>query len=199
MFIKLSLNVNYRKNILITSGFSFLIFIILVFCLERNQRNFLNILSILGTILSVMGILIAYFQILSIKKIAIETSIKVNENIALNNKIIMLSDLSRKAAMVDEIQGYLRDDKIELCILRMKDLKVILNSLRNQDQYASLVSKKDFKNVFENFNIDLDNFQSFQLNSKYKIDKTMISKNLEALSTLFLSVENKLKITNYDF
>lgn len=189
---------NYRQRTIFIVVFSFFIFIILVLCLGETQRSFINILSLFGTTLSLMGIVIAYFQILSVKQIALDTSTKVNENIILNNRIIMLSDLSRKAAMVDEIQGYLRDDKIEMCILRMKDLKVILNNLRNQEQYNILVSKKEFKNVFENFNIDLNNFQSFQLNPKLKIDKSIISRNLEELSTIFLSVEVKLKITNYD-
>ncbi|MFW0716217.1 hypothetical protein [Pedobacter sp. N23S346] len=189
---------SYRQKILIVVVISLAITVVLFFCLSPEERNFINFLAIIGFILSIVGLIIAYIQILSIKEIAINTQNKINENITLNNNIIMLSDLSRKAAMVDEIQGYLRDDKIEMCILRMKDLKVILNSLKNQEQYNSLVSKREFKTVFENFNIDLDNFQTFQLKAKGKIDRSIISKNLELLSTIFLSVEVKLKTTNHD-
>jgi len=192
------LGLNYRQKIFSVIGISLSTTVILFFFLSPEERSFLNVLGIIGFILSVLGIIIAYIQILSIKQISLETQRKVNENLVLNNNIIMLSDLSRKVAMIDEIQGYLRDDKIEMCILRMRDLKVILNSLRNQEHYTSLVSKKEFKNVFENFNIDLDNFQTFQLKPKGKIDKSIISRNLETLSTIFLSVEVKLKITNYD-
>jgi len=166
--------------------------------LPDKDRSFINILSIIGFLLSILGVLIAYFQILSIKEITIETQKQINENIRLNNNFLMLSDLSRKAAMVDEIQGYLKDGKIEMCILRMKDLKIILNSLRNQDYYNSLVSKKEFRDVFQNFNIDLDNFHKHQINNKNKINKEIIIRNLEGLSTLFLGVEAKLKTQNND-
>jgi hypothetical protein len=142
---------------------------------------------------SVLGITIAYLQILSIKEISKQTHSKVIESIRLNNNILMLSDLARKAAMVDEIQAFLRDDKIEPCILRMKDLKVILNALKNQEYYSALFSKKEFRTVFEDFNIDLDNFQKHHLNNINRLDKNKIITNLEKLSTLLLSLEIKLK------
>lgn len=189
---------SYRQKVWIIASASIIISIICYFSLEEGERKFINVLGICGFILSLMGIIIAYGQILSIKEIAIETQNKVNENITLNNNIIMLSDLARKAAMVDEIQGYLRDDKIEMCILRMRDLKVIVNNLRNQDQYSSLISRKEFRTVFENFNLDLNNFQTHKFQAKGKIDKSIISRNLEELSTIFLSVEVKLKNTNHD-
>lgn len=95
--------------------------------------------------------------------------------------------------MVDEIQSFIRAEKIELCIVRMKDLKIILSSLKNQEYYQSIVSKRDFKNVFANFNINLDNLQRHSLNPKIRLDKEKIIINLDALSTLLLSVEIKLK------
>ncbi len=109
----------------------------------------------------------------------------------------MLTDLSRKAAMVDEIQSFLKEDKIELCILRMKDLKSILNSLRNQEYYGTLLSKKEFKVVFENFTIDLYNLQRYHMNPLNRLDKLLILINLEKLSSLFLTVEIKLKTYNH--
>jgi hypothetical protein len=185
--------VNYKQNIRISIAISAVLFLLFYFILPDSQRIFINILSISGFLISVLGITIAYFQILSIKDISNHTQQKVLENIRLNNNILMLSDLSRKVAMIDEIQVFLREDKIELCIIRMKDLKIILNSLRNQEYYSVLFSKKEFKAVFEDFNIDLDNFQRHQLNVKYKLDKAKIITNLEALSTVLLSLEIKLK------
>jgi hypothetical protein len=190
--------VSYRNRAWFSSLTSIILFVIFYLILPDKDRSFINILSIIGFLLSILGVLIAYFQILSIKEITIETQKQINENIRLNNNFLMLSDLSRKAAMVDEIQGYLKDGKIEMCILRMKDLKIILNSLRNQDYYNSLVSKKEFRDVFQNFNIDLDNFHKHQINNKNKINKEIIIRNLEGLSTLFLGVEAKLKTQNND-
>jgi hypothetical protein len=190
--------VTYRNKVSTIILISIILFIILYFVLDKSDRKIINIISIAGFILSGIGIAIAYIQILSIKQIAKQTRTEVINNTRLNNNLLMLSDLSRKAAMVDEIQGYLRDNKIELCILRMKDLKIILNALKNQEYYSSLFSKKEFRIVFEDFNIDLDNFQRNQLNQKYKLDKDKIITNLEALSTLLLSLEIKLKTLDHD-
>jgi hypothetical protein len=151
----------------------------------------INVIGIIGFMLSILGLIIAYIQILSVKQITQITQQKVEDGIQLNNDILMISDLSRKAAIVDEIQGYLKDDKIDMCILRMKDLKLILNSLRYQSQYSQLFSKKQFSNAFQSFNIDLNNFQTAHLNNR--IDKEIVLRNLEELSTLLLSVEVKLK------
>ncbi|TDG36886.1 hypothetical protein EZJ43_06295 [Pedobacter changchengzhani] len=186
----------FRYKVLISALGSVILFTILLFFTPVNDRTFINVLSIIGFLLSLLGILIAYFQILSIKTISDETNKKIGQSIELNNKIFTLSDLSRKAAMVDEIMGYLRDNKIDMCILRMKDLKIIINNLRNQEKYHALVSRKQFKGVFDNFNLDLYNFQTAHLGSS--INKATVIKHLEDLSTLFLSVEIKLKTHNYD-
>ncbi|MGF7039113.1 hypothetical protein [Mucilaginibacter lappiensis] len=172
--------------------------ILLYLFLPKNDKTFINTLGIIGCILSLVGLVLAYIQILSIKQIAEDTKMKITENITLNNNILMLSDLARKAEIVGEIQGYLRDDKIEMCILRMRDLKVILNTIKNQERYRSLVAKKEFRTIFENFNLDLTNFQTHKFTAKGKIDKAIISTHLEDLSTLFLSVEVQLKNQNHD-
>jgi hypothetical protein len=141
---------------------------VLLLILPVKDRTLLNVLAIIGFLLSVLGIIIAYIQILSIKDITKQTQLEVLASIRFNNNLLMVSDLSRKAAMVDEIQGFIKDDKIELCILRMKEF------------YNSLFSKKEFKSIFEDFNIDLDNFQQHHLSTKNKLDKGKIITNLEA-------------------
>lgn len=189
---------NYRSTI------SFIIFLSLglgalcFFNLRAEERTVLNVLGILGFTLSFIGVVIAYFQILSIKKITIETQNKVNASLALNSKILMISDLSRKVAMVDEIQGYLRADKIELCLLRMKDLKSLLNSLSNQKQYSSLVSQREFNNIRNRFMVDLINLQNQSFEKGNELDRAKIHENLEGLSTAFSNVEIALKTSNHD-
>lgn len=182
----------YRFKVFVSAFVSGAVFIILFLLLPSNDRNYINVLTILGILLSLLGLVIAYFQLVSVKQIALETKQKVKDSITLNNNILMISDLSRKVAMVSEIQGYLRDGKIELCILRMNDLKIVLISLRNQNQYSTLVSKATFRKVFDSFSIDLYNFQRHSVDNS-AIDLTVVMKNLNELSTLFLSVEIKLK------
>ena len=189
---------DYRKKIRSAIFLAILACVILMACLSRRERSLINILSIIGVVLSVLGIWIAYFQILSIKAITLATQKEVKESISQNNKIHMLADLSRKVAIIDEIQGFLKSDRIDMCILRMKDLKIVLNSHRNLEVYYNLFSKLEFKTAFEDFNIDLDNFQKSTLNEKFKLNKGKILINLEALSTMLLTAETKLKSYDYD-
>lgn len=187
-----------RNKIWVSILVSIILFIILFILLPNHDKTLINIFGILGLILSLLGIVIAYLQILSVKEIAKQTKDKVSDSILLNNTILMISDLSRKTLIIDEIQRYLKDNKIELCILRMKDLKLILNSLKSQEQYNYLFRKSKFNEVFQTFNIDLDNCHRHHLNDKSKINKESIIKNLEELSTILLTVEIKLKNITYD-
>jgi hypothetical protein len=165
--------------------------------LESENKTYLNFLAVGGFVAQILGLLITYIQINSVKEITKATEQQVKDSIELNNGILMISDLSKKIEMVNEIQGYLNDDKIELCILRMKDLKIILNSLKNQDQYKGFFLKRNFNDVFSKFIVDLDNLHAHRT-KRQKFDKLIVIKNLEEISTLLSSVELKLKSPSYD-
>jgi hypothetical protein len=154
-------------------------YFILLYYIPTKDRTLINLISVFGFLLSILGIVIAYVQILSIKDISNLTQAiaketeervreaheRVKESFANSAKIILVSDLSRNAAMINEIQGYLIDKKIEMSILRMKDLKIILISLRNQPKYSGLFRRAEFTSAFDNFHINLDNLQKHHFNN----------------------------------
>jgi len=174
-----------------------IIFIVALFicisCLPPIDRTFINILNIVGLILSIIGILIAYLQILSIKEVTLAIQTEVKESLKKNKSMLLISDISKKVSMITEIQGFLRFNKIEMCVLRMKDLKLLLSDLNSDKQFSSLVNKREFGSSYSDFHIDLGNFHKFLLNEKNIIDKEKINANLEQLSTILLGVEFKLK------
>ena len=188
-----------RKEVILYTAFATIVVSVgLYYLIPSEDRTILNVLAIIGFVISLMGIIISYLQILSLKQIAEQTRLQVAESIKLNNDILMLTDLSRKSAMIDEIQIYLRDNKIELCILRMKDLKIVLNTLKSISIYKPFFNRKEFTQIFENFNIDLSNFQNHRLNNANSIDKTVIMLNLDKLASFFQNVEIKLKSQTHD-
>lgn len=182
----------------------------IMFCLPEKDRTLLNNLGVIGFLLSILGIAIAYFQIMSVKEITKltraqvketeerleekfkETQERLHENMLTHNNLHMISDLSGKGAMINEIQGYLRVKNIEMCVIRMKDLKVVLISLKSQSRYTNLVKKADFITAFDNFHINLDNLQKNHFRPG-KIDLGKINKDFEDLSGIFLGVEHNLK------
>lgn len=199
-----------RYKVLFAVVVSIVFYCIIYYNLPGKDKTLINVLGIIGFLLSILGIVIAYIQILSVKKISKITQEKVKEtqdrleerirdiqkrvqeNMAAHSNLHMISDLSAKGAMINEIQAYLRNTNIEMCVIRMKDLKVVLISLRSQTRYSNLVKKADFITAFDNFHINLDNLQKHHFRAG-KIDFVKVNKDLEDLSGIFLSVEQNLK------
>ena len=190
-----ALIVSNRNKIWFIGGIALVLLIGCVILLPSKDRTFINYLGIIGFLLSIAGLIIAYLQILSVKEVALITQKEVTENIKRLNSLNLISDLIKKFSMIGDVQDFLKADKIDMCILRMKDLKILLSELSNHDEFGTLVNKKDFNNAYADFNIDLTNFHKFLLNNKNKIDKEKIMTNLEQLSTILLGVEFKLKKT----
>ncbi|WP_431294604.1 hypothetical protein [Pedobacter sp. P26] len=164
-----------------------------VYFLPSKERTYINYLSIVGLILGILGLAISYLQILSVKQITLAIKNEVTESLNRNKSVLLISDISKKVSMIAEIQSFIRNNKIEMCVLRMKDLKLLLSDLNTYKQFSSLVNKKEFNSSYADFHIDLENFHKSLLNEKNKIDKEKINSNLEKLSTLLLDVEFKLK------
>lgn len=164
-----------------------------IYFLPSKERNYINYLSILGLILGILGLVISYLQILSIKEITLTIKKEVTESLNRNKSVLLISDISKKVSIITEIQSFIRNNKIEMCVLRMKDLKLLLSDLNTYKQFSTLVNKKEFNNSYADFHIDLENFHKSLINDKNKIDKEKINSNLEKLSTLLLDVEFKLK------
>lgn len=186
--------VTNRIKIWLISIVTFLVVLsICVYFLPTKERTFINYLSIIGLILSILGIVISYIQILSIKDLAIAIKKEVTDSLNRNKAVLLISDISKKVSMISEIQSFIRNNKVEMCVLRMKDLKLLLSDLNTYKEFSNLVNKKEFNNSYSDFHIDLENFHKSLLNEKNKIDKEKINANLEKLSTLLLDVEFKLK------
>lgn len=110
--------------------------------LPENERTAINNLCVVGFLVSILGIVIAYFQIMSVKEITKYTQAKLHENMVAHSNLHMISDLSGKGAMINEIQGYLKEENINMSAIRMKDLKVFLVALQNQPRYKFISEKK---------------------------------------------------------
>ena len=200
----------HRFRVVFAIVISIVCYCVIFYYLPNSERTLINLIGVIGFLLSILGIIIAYFQIMSVKEISKytqeqvqqtqerleqkirETHEKIKENITIHSNLHMISDLSAKGAMINEIQGYLREDNIKMSAIRMKDLKVVLIDLQSQPRYSALTKKEDFKSAVGNFHVNLDNLQKQHFRNG-KIDLGKINKDLEDLSSIFLSVEHKLK------
>ena len=164
----------------------------LTIALPERERSFINYLGIIGFVMSILGLLIAYIQIMSLKEMTKTIQQEVQLNLQRQKSVHLISDISGKVVIIGEIQSFIRQDKMELCILRMNDLKRLLIDLKHNNEFTK-VARKDFNEAIENHNIDLTNMNRFLLNNKNKLNREDISKNLEVLSEILIGVETKLK------
>jgi hypothetical protein len=87
--------------------------------------------SVLGFVVSVLGFTTALYQINKIKKssTAAFEAAENTRNLLIRNACI--SDISISSKIIDEIQNFIRNNKVEFALLKVKDLKFILIQLKH--------------------------------------------------------------------
>ena len=175
----------------IIGGLILTIFIIYLF--EKSDRTIPNYATVIGTVCSLIGFVIAYINIVSLKKSNIITNQKIEETLTKVNQLNSVSELSKAIKTNQEIQNFIRNDKIELAHLRTLDLKYMLLSFNNNEQLKELVGHQNYQELVVEFGIDLNSINDYLLTTKRKVDFSKIIKNLEELSTFLTQFETKLK------
>lgn len=166
--------------------------------LDHNLKNIVNYTTIIGTSLSLIGIIIAYLQILSIKNSYELVSTNVNIAIQRLNQVNRISDLSRSVKLTEEIQNYIKNNNYMLALLRMRDVKYILISIKHYEELISLNYSEKYQATFNRFVVDLNNLNSHIEGTK-KIDIKKINNNLEEISTQLSHIENHLKNKKHEY
>lgn len=169
-----------------------------LFYLKVTDKNLLNYFSFSGTYTSVFGIIIAYAQIISVRETAEKTEIEVrNSNKKIMN-ILQVSDLAKAIKLVQEIQNYLYSEKIEIAILRLKDLKSILILIKHNSELEKLSNKKAYRDSLNDVGINLNNLSQLHLGVKKGVSIDKIISDLEIIENLLGEFEGHLKFGNYD-
>ena len=83
-----------------------LIIIIIFFCLPNKEKTVVNGFTVFGTYFSLLGLLIAYIQIRSIKKTSEATKTAVNESLLKMSRVLSVSDISKSVRTIREIQSF---------------------------------------------------------------------------------------------
>jgi CRISPR/Cas system CMR-associated protein Cmr5 small subunit len=120
----------------ITIGISTLILFgaicIFYFIIPVEDRSVVNGFTVFGTSLSLVGILIAYLQINSVKKINNQIKEEIDNSISKKDTLLSVSDLQKAIQFIHYINDKINCGKYELVHLRMNDLKTILIEIRDK-------------------------------------------------------------------
>lgn len=181
-----------KKTIYITI-IGFVGIIVCVYYFKESDKTLPNYATVIGTICSIVGLSIAYINILALKKESIIISNQINLTLEKVNQINSLTEISKAIKVNQEIQEFLRNGKIELARLRTMDLKYMLLHFNNDLQLNELTSDEEYKKLILDYGIDLNSLNDSLINPKRKVDYTKVVNNLEELSTYLTKFELKLK------
>ena len=163
-----------------------------------NKLDLVNGIGIVGSIASLTGIIIAYIQIVSVKKITESTNLAINKTLNELLKSFSISDLSRAIKLVQEVQNFIRLEKIESALLRMQDLKSILIQIRHVEVLNDKYENEEYREIMTNLNIDISNINMILIKQKNGINNVKLCENLELVSTFFSELESKLKYSTHE-
>lgn len=89
-------------------------------------------------------------------------------------------------------------NKLEIMILRMRDLKTILIQVKYNDDLFEYTNSKIYINNITDIGSDISILHNVIIGSKQKLNLSRIQQNLETLATTLSHLENKLKHKKYD-
>lgn len=158
-----------------------------------RDQTVINFITVLGTYLSIFGLIVAYIQISSVKKIAKLTEEKVQET---RDKIILIlsvSDISKAIKVAEEAQFLLNNSKYDAALLRLKDLKSVIIQASMIPSLNTSNLTPDYHELKSNLVDDITNLSDFANGHKKKINFSVINSDLEKLSSILIEFENRLK------
>lgn len=188
----MKLSESQNKSILLFIVGTILI-LILYGNLKNNDRTIINFFTLYGTFASLFGLWLAYAQILSLKVSNQKTQVAVTKSLDRINQILSVSELSKAVKIIQEIQSSNLNNKHELSLIRMKDLKHILIQIKYNSDLNTYTETNIYNKNITDLSIDINNIHDLIIGKKKNINFSKLNSNLEELSTTLSEFENKLK------
>jgi hypothetical protein len=161
--------------------------------LESSSKNVVNFFTLYGTFATLFGLWLTYLQIKTISETNYFTTMEVRKSLDRINQVLSVSDLSRANKIIQEIQSSILNSKIELALLRAKDLKTILIQVKYNEQLTEFTQSELYNQNITDLGSDIINMNDFVLAGKKGVNFSKINKNLENLATVLTDFESKLK------
>jgi hypothetical protein len=161
--------------------------------LEPNSKTVVNFFTLYGTFATLFGLWLTYIQIKTIRETNYYTTKEVRKSLDRINQVLSVSDLSRANKIIQEIQSSILNNKVELALLRAKDLKSILIQVKYNEQLTEFTQSEIYNQNITDLGTDIINMNDFVLQGKKGVSFSKINKNLENLATVLTDFENKLK------
>lgn len=176
---------------------AFLIWIVYEGFFTNSTDTFIGVISALVTTL---GFILTIIQLKSVKEISLNTQKEISDAVKDTQdrikEVLSVSEFTNAIRIIEEIETYIRDNKYEIANLRLKEIYKLLLAIEARKELASIYTK-NISSVLKNISLDINNLSN-NIESPERIDKSEITPNLTAASTILFQIENYLKSKTYD-
>ena len=122
-----------QRSIIVTclkaGGISIIIIVLLIVIIPKSDRSLVNILGILGSVFSLAGLMIAIIQIRKVHAVSEAAENAANEAKYDLKKVLTITEFAQVVALIRKVKQFVRDEKYELAIERISDIKDFLDKV----------------------------------------------------------------------
>lgn len=158
-----------------------------------KDKSLGNAFTVFGTYASVFGIVATYVQVLSLNEMNRKIQAEIENTRRQNENLGGLLDYNGSVKLVQEIQLYLRMDKLESAILRLKDLKLVMIHINHHSAVRAYAHERGYEGIMADMNQDISAINDEILGVKKGLSRSSISQNLDRVEELMIGVQTKLR------
>ena len=160
-------------------------------------------MSLIGSLISIIGLTIAIWQIIQAKDAAIDSSIMaknakdaVSTNTTEINKYLSYASVSQCERLVDEIESFLHSKNNDRLFLRLKELKDCLIDIEANPRISQVIlqRKKDYDKLLRDLESDILSVgKALNPSSSVSLQYDIIFDHVEKIKTNLTSIASELK------
>lgn len=181
-----------------------MIFIIFgLFFMGISQNNTISKwASIIGTEATIIGLALTLVQLKAVKDTAEATNVEVANAVRRSQDrirdVLSVSDFTSTLRIIDIIDSYIKDNKFELAVSKLKEVQKTLIIVRSTDDFVKNIDKKvDLSDIINSLNLDINNLFE-NIDTPKNIQKSEIWPRLRIISDIIISIESYLKNKSYE-
>lgn len=171
-----------------------LILIIVGVCLYVVPEKYKEEVAIIASAASIVGVVISICEVVGLKTKTEVVTQSLNKARSDIEKFLTFSEFNELSKQIDEIEAYLRNNSLELVLIKQKELKDKLCVLRGYLKRTSLENDFEQKlNLYiKSIGIDVQTIHN-AITQSSPIDSSVVNKNLEFIKELLNEMSGLIK------
>lgn len=183
-----------RDIILILVLFIATLFFVHIFYIDKISDTFFKEISLAGTLASSIGLILVLIQISKLKTVAEGSELASKQTKDQLLSFLSAIDIGKATKIIHETKIYNRNNKYELSIVRMQELKEILILIKNHPRYKDFIDIKYYNKLISNTSIDINSMEKSNINHSDNTDPVFLNKNLDIILTSLNDLQSKVRL-----